>query len=634
MILYIIPLFLPYLFAYPCSEITFQKSFTFEEVEECINETSINQLEIEGIINDLKEAAQAYVLTDINNSSIKEHPIDLIQQINEIKTENQTLFSFFQSIFFTFQTTFDPSLTLRVPESSSFNDLLGIYDILFNYNINGIYITPNTNCELFGIKPSIIEKSYLTSINDIDPIKFLLSFAKKYGSYISQHAQLSWVLSSISNIRLSKLPLSFDDLKTPLKLTTNNGTIYTLYYQFVKIEPNSFNELSVSSFKRNECYVMNERRTNVLILSSFETNDINNLNDCLKKFDSNSYPIGIVLQQPKVFGNNEVAASLHQSIVLHDDTRLIGSFRYFDTMNLFYKKEFINQFKDFECKQINIEDIGSQLDSFNNMTHQRTESILYVFNSLTKTMSSLRKSNDIVIFSDGLCTGVCSHFALGLVLRGSSISVTYGYEGNDNKVRISQGSTLSMQETDSRELNNLKRNNLKLNLPVFEIYDYHYNSSESFPLELSNIIPDFHLNRGQFSSVNDIITETLRIIDKFQIQCNELNDRMKYDSIECNIYESTSHKYGGFKCINNSWSNKCEPSYCDYNYFLDSITLNCIKNSCVNIDENDEDTNISILVYVGVSFIILISMLIVSILLGIFILFMHRQNQKLNYNHF
>ena len=44
-----------------------------------------------------------------------------------------------------------------------------------------------------------------------------------------------------------------------------------------------------------------------------------------------------MIEDPKISGNSIVAASLHQSIVLHDDTRLIGSFNYLDSQNDFEK---------------------------------------------------------------------------------------------------------------------------------------------------------------------------------------------------------------------------------------------------------------------------------------------------------
>ena len=88
-------------------------------------------------------------------------------------------------------------------------------------------------------------------------------------------------------------------------------------------------------------------------------------------------------------------------------------------------------------------------------------------------------------------------------------------------------------------------------------------------------------------------------------------------------------KKNDLKIYERTWIDECIVSYCDYNYNLDLKTMQCQRNSCVDIQTTTPETEL--VVYICVIVITSLAVIIVTMILGIFILFMHKQNNKMEY---
>ena len=78
---------------------------------------------------------------------------------------------------------------------------------------------------------------------------------------------------------------------------------------------------------------------------------------------------------------------------------------------------------------------------------------------------------------------------------------------------------------------------------------------------------------------DEFINEGLRIIKKYETECNSDNNNLLLHNDKC---KKDSNIFGGFKCdvLTNKWSDQCEFNYCEDGYYFDNFQKKCIKDYC------------------------------------------------------
>ena len=571
-----------------------------------------------------------------------------------ISTLANSFYQFHREVYSSIHKAFDPSFVITMPPSS-FSNIYALLPAVFYYaGDSKIKMIGCFSGDVFGTDCLNITKGVVVeSINGEDPINFFLSFAREYGGYTSEHSQLAWGLAKFHRLRLNEIPIAEELMQQNFTVVLTNNQTHVLTYGFMRHEEG---KIDIDKQYSNECRTGSGDRDvklNVFIIRSFSSNIADELQECIDKCNGNSYPIGILIEDPKISGNSIVAASLHQSIVLHDDTRLIGSFNYLDSQNDFEKiftLDFLKYFRSISCKSVPFSDMKqfTMKGNYGNVEYERTKNMVFTSENLLNPMSAIRRSYDIIVFSDGLCDGVCGQFVFGLQAIGSAISVAYGYQGEDDKIpRLFQNAAITANQNELNGFEELKSRNINFSIPVFSVYDYIYNETEEMlPVDHLDLYSDFFLDETNYISrgvVSDIDSRIIQAFDSFGLDaqhhltlfretCNPNNTRMNLDTTNCR-FDALSRKNGGRVCRENgTWSEECIESYCDYNYNMDVKTKECIQNSCINIQTSTTDTEL--VVYICVIVITVLAVIVVTLILGIFILFMHKQNNKMEYYAF
>ena len=92
-------------------------------------------------------------------------------------------------------------------------------------------------------------------------------------------------------------------------------------------------------------------------------------------------------------------------------------------------------------------------------------------------------------------------------------------------------------------------------------------------------------------SVYDMfINESLKIFERYKIECNSKNKKLVLVSSECDGSFKNKYTHGGYECGDNGlWSKKCVPSYCDIGYIFDHKEHKCIIDICSDKQEGQEE---------------------------------------------
>ncbi|ELP83850.1 hypothetical protein EIN_197930 [Entamoeba invadens IP1] len=621
--MFIVILYLNLVTAIPCNKLQDDTMYTPDGIFECINSEISSDSVNTKIASNMEKMVNIYVSAINRNTNKVSHPIDLLAQVKEIETSTQPIYTFQQAIFKTFLTAKDPSLYLRFPTTHYFTKTIALLPYTFRIIDSKYYLIPNPSNKYYDIKVDSITEE-IKAINSLSPHDFFLNFGMNSG-YNTQHAMISWALNMISIFSLQVLPLEESILKTPIVVTLLNETNVNMNYQmyYTKDPPQI-----VRYANGVLCQTSPSRGINVLHLFSLQKTDAEALNKCVQTFDTNDYPIAILVQD-FAGGDVNVANSLHDALMRHDDTRLIGSMRAFQEMN----NMVVTNFRNSSCGKVTPRDLleGYRVDYIENATFVHTETLYFKHDDIIVGLyDNVRYSYQIVIFSDGTCTGVCGQFALGLVSRGSAISVVYGE--NDEKARVAQDASLSLENGMLQKLfPNFQIYAFEVGLPFFETYDYSYSHwdtlKESF--EFLRVVPDFHFNStSHYDTFSQFATDAFRALNLFATECNEENDRIAYDSGNCSGTLFT-HEHNGYLCDDGKWSQNCSLSYCDYNYYVDITDMVCVENSCLNDDA--AETPKKIIVIILCTTVVVITTMILIVILGLFIFSMYRKNQKVGY---
>ena len=265
--------------------------------------------------------------------------------------------------------------------------------------------------------------------------------------------------------------------------------------------------------------------------------------------------------------------------------------------------ETCEEFKNFEEMKEIIDDYGDNVilhrtkmfQIFNNFTVNN----LKKFREELYDLNNLKRPTDIIIFTDGFSFGASSFFIKGLQESGGAIIV--GYKGNpvsDEIFDASQSASSYTNFENNEVYKNLLENGFKIShVSFYQSFDYSYQGNKTIPKEY-NIFPvDERVNIYQ--RYNDYLYDTfiqkaLEIFEKYNInkKCNPNNLLLTLDPNDektCYIFNNDKHAHGGYKYKENGeWSNNCIPYYCDIGYIFDTYKNICIKDTCVEEEEEKE----------------------------------------------
>ena len=531
----------------------------------------------------LTEEIKSKINKNINNSiiSIKnENPFKYIQNYNGYFRTLRNVHSQF-------------SLNLRMISQSTFSNypfkLNDLTNITIEYENKDI-----VNLDYIGIKPNKINKEF-------------------YSFYNKE------MLKNIDN-SIFDIEKKFLILKGEKKIKKTLNEIKWDY----QTEDNNF-----------KCRVDNENKINVFYQSSFSLDYYKSpytFYNCFSLFNNNNYPIigienengggivelSILLQnilQPKITQN------LHFSMKNNEKVKFAYGNIFNETSNIETCEIYNNPNELFE--KIETDDYG------NNILHNRTTIFNFGISKYNRLKynnnryyykKNLRKNIEILIFTDSFSYSATSVFIKGLQNTGSAIIV--GYNGNpylNNEIfDASQspsfvfphysncieedGKCISCEDNDIYEIWEEKKlcivkdysnifkelflkNFIFRQLTIVQTYDDNYkNNTIKYKIPREYLIDEIDFRSNLYNKYTDerydeFIKEGKKIFDYFKTNCNPKNEKLVFESENCNFNDNIT--FGGFLCDKNgNWSNICKGYYCEIGYFFDQFEQKCIKDPC------------------------------------------------------
>ena len=603
-------------------------------------------------------------------------PINLLDDLNNIKKNNQTYLSLYQEIDRVLIGVRDGHLNIQLKTiENKINVQLFAFFLPFQFYIQ-TDIDGNPILKMKPI-PSLLNivnnKEFIENflndhadipikfINKTDPFEYIQNFGK-YQRYKSRHAHFSMNLVKISLFHIVEFPYDYSDL-TNIEYEFENGDIFIYDYDmaqaasfvdgdkkefedfylslvnnqtnvhlipnilqaknlFMKKKGFLFEEESNDTFWEIEtddgylkCRVDEDHKYNVFLQTSFHFTSIDNalevMINCSELFYSNDYKIiGIENQNGGGYANlYGVWHQLIQQKTMDKNYRSMinneKSFEFFKKSNLYRSYANVET-----CKYVgsleelgDIEDDYGYSDIFGKITHKRSKIYDFLDKSLRKKLEKIReknfekdnlkKSTDILIYTDSFCFSAGSGFIKAFQNTGGAIIV--GFNGNPkidkNEFDGSQSSS-SVSAFKDEEYYNLESLGYNIiGITYSESFDDSYKNINPIPREYTVDIVDERVPiYGPYSDdlYNDFINEAEKIFQKYEIknECNKNNPRLLLDDKNCELKDK---RKGGHPCgEDGKWDiTKCEAYYCELGYYYDQIKKECVLDICTNGKERD-----------------------------------------------
>ena len=119
-----------------------------------------------------------------------------------------------------------------------------------------------------------------------------------------------------------------------------------------------------------------------------------------------------------------------------------------------------------------------------------------------------------------------------------------------------------------------------MNLKAIPFIQSFYSTKDlSHPLEYDINPVDEIINVYDIETdYNSFINESLKILNKYQTECNPNNKKLVFVTDKCDKEFKNNYTHGGYECGDNGkWSTKCIPSYCDIGYIFDHDKKNVLQ---------------------------------------------------------
>ncbi|EDR29986.1 hypothetical protein EDI_229490 [Entamoeba dispar SAW760] len=589
-----------------------------------------------------------------------------------------SLYEFYSEIQKLFISAKDPLLSfaiLQKDEISIRNYIAYFYYFLpFNIMIDKekhMYLIPKYYYKNLKIDvPTEIENNknnQVKSINGKDPFEIIREFGKKYSPFKSPHAQFTNSKSSIldnsfTQGKLLLLPLSKEYLNTPITITWENGESVDVQYKMfstsdfysVAEDKNLLTTKEIDSDTddiKNEygdlnddvyCKVSNNN-INTLVINHFAIyKDLYVLQKCIELFDSNEYPIQVILPENKggdSYFDDELGIWIQKLLAPNYDADLISSARKCDytgyKIEMGYMGEYVdpktcmkrtlyheNEAQLEKCASKNVQELWDYLTfserlfwnlskeyrmkhchdilnrwytkpktiKYGSVKHVITQPSRFIAEPPIQQMKNPRKPTEIVVYTDSYCYSTCSLLTKGLKEWGGAIIVGFSGDPNGKDDEFEVGQSPSIHNTFDEEYNQkgLQNTVWRFSFPYsfLETFRHNYNYDESIPREFLTDVVDERVNIYQFDKTEEAISEfeeeTKKIIEKYQTKCNPKNKRIVKIDNKCDKEINKEHGHGGYECGDKGeWSTKCVLAYCDEGYKFDYNSNQCIEDECV-----------------------------------------------------
>ncbi|EDR22909.1 hypothetical protein EDI_102430 [Entamoeba dispar SAW760] len=653
---------------------------TVDSAFECIEEPTISKDNKKLVINRLKRNLESYVYKDIlknpptQTGTYYYNKVDIDKEIDKINMDEGSLYEFYSQIQNLFISAKDPLLSfaiLQKDEISIRNYIAYFYYFLpFNIMIDKekhMYLIPKYYYKDTKIDvPTEIENNknnYVKSINGDDPFELIRNFGIAFSSFKSPHAQFtnsksSTLDNSFTQGNLVLLPLSKEYLRIPLTIKWENGESVDVHYSILKLPTPTLHDmvqdknllktkeidLDTDDIKseygdlNNNIYCkVSINNINTLVIKRFNVfNDMQVLKKCVELFDSNEYPIQVIL--PENDGGSEGLGIWIQKLLAPNyDADLISSARESDNTKGIITQEGLEEYVDpktcikrvlgnVKTKEMAscLRTAGEYLPSairklwpylpngikewyctkklkewytkpntikYGSVKHVITQPSRLIAEPplhQMKLMKNPRKPTEIVVYTDSFCYSACSIMTKGLKEWGGAIIVGFSGDpnGKDEEFEVGQSPSIRMKELFEEENTDSDPLRFSFNCSFLETFRHNYNYDESIPREFLTDVVDERVNIYQFDKTEEAISEfeeeTKKIIEKYQTKCNPKNKRLVKIDNKCDKEINKEHGHGGYECGDKGeWSTKCVLAYCDSGYKFDYNSNQCIEDECV-----------------------------------------------------
>ena len=498
-------------------------------------------------------------------------PFDMIKDLNNINTENQTYLSFFQQIDKILNFVRDGHLQIIMVSIQNKIDLsktILVLPFLF-------YIETDKNqkpiikiklyedvIEIINNKEIFIKylKDHIDipikSINKTDPYEFIQNFGK-IQRFKNKHAQFSYNLNEISRFCILAFPYDYADLIN-IEIEFENGDVFNYDYSAATISNfNDINNKEFEEFHQNllnnqmnsflipnilhsrklflkkkgllledgandiswdfstsdgklKCRVDESKRYNVFLQTSFSFENTEEaiyvMIKCADLFYSNDYKI-IGIENQNGGGSAVLYEVWHQLI----QQKILGKtyqslYRNEYTYDFFKKYEFYSYYSKIDtCKYMSsMDDLEKLEDNYGysktfeyDIKHNRSGIFDFMDRTQRKRLdlereynmknrkANMKRSTDILIYTDGFSFSATSYFIKGFQNTGGAIIV--GYNGNPKiegtKEFDGSQSPSAVSSFDVEEYYNLLRHGYGLvRITYSESYDDSYKKKEEAPI--------------------------------------------------------------------------------------------------------------------------------------------------------
>ncbi|KAL7718964.1 VWFA domain-containing protein [Entamoeba marina] len=635
-----------------CPSLTTLSVYNVEDAFECIDSVETTEEFNTNLVNSLKVLLETYVYKDImksppqpNGYSSYYEIVNIDERLNDINVTETSMYTFYREIKDIFHDIHDLHLSFTLTSNSTndygFDSFYAVLPFSIEIENNGTeaYFIPNTAAKTYGFTiPETLtnnENVTIKTVNDKTPFEWIREFGDNYTGLKSPHGKFTYALETMATVSLAQIPLTKDILSTPITVVYENGDELTLSYEMFCIRLNSVSDSTKEAITKKitrknlspltigdliempkladetvydyqstdgtfacKTYDDDEKQINTITITSFHPADaylqsyLNTLGQCFKQFDSNDYPISVILPMN---GGGLVAISqyVEQFLAPHSDVRITNSERissgtancldnlYDGSLHNISNCESVTDFSTTELYT------NPNVDTFGEYEHKRTQPTTYnPVNILQLSFDKIRKPTEIVVFTDGFCYSACSLLTKDLKEKGNAIIV--GFEGDPegdlNLFDAGQSPTfvIGSASTNLAESDFITEIGGTLQISFVETYVTNYEYDETIPREfiIDPIDERIHIYKYDETKLDTFAESALEIIEKYKTSCNADNDKLHLIKEWSVSSDSVDHAYVGYLCDDGVWSTVQTPTYCDDGYFLDLNTRKCVENVC------------------------------------------------------
>jgi len=329
--------------------------------------------------------------------------------------------------------------------------------------------------------------------------------------------------------------------------------------------------------------------------------------ECVALFDTNPYPITIIL--PNNGGGSLDLMELTQFLLLpSSDFRIARAMRKSERgREIGVEKEYLRGVgtagNNETCDTLESKSAAEAFwektfvdDLGNGITHKRTGKGLKDDKDLEQMLlpyrmtKNVRKPTDIIVATDGFCFSACAFFVYNVIRAGAGIVTGFGATNPGDELFAAAQCPSSVTNLDKYfdDLSNNSVYGLATRSTTTESFEITPNMNESIPGDYTILRIDVHsgyyddYDKRNFAHVLNLLRKTAIVRDQFTTKCNSNNKRLRFISDEPCKTNKPYAVMGGYACgSNGEWDDSvCKVAKCQEGYVVDFENDKCIPNPC------------------------------------------------------